>query len=142
MVTVTAGRWPTALLRLKPTPEAALDVFHKCLAAAGAPLQPVLPQLNGDAPPNDRRCPLQAAERDVVFRVKQAVHLGPARLEQCGHLVLRDFPRLHGFGKLPCDDLLDRLRLRFLEDALLLEGGKRARGKKQEARGTVTLTTI
>ena len=30
--------------------------------------------------------PLQAAERDVVFRVEQPVHPGAARLQQCRHL--------------------------------------------------------
>ena len=65
--------------------------------------------------------PLQAAERDVVFRVEQPVHLGAARLQQCRHLVLGDVLLLHGLRELPCDDLLDRLRLRFLEDAFLLQ---------------------
>ena len=44
MVTVPAGWWPTALLRLKPTPEAPLEVFHKCLVAAGAPAMGRVPQ--------------------------------------------------------------------------------------------------
>ena len=35
-VTVPSGRWPTALPQIKPAPEAALEVFHKCLASAGS----------------------------------------------------------------------------------------------------------
>ncbi len=36
-------------------------------------------------------------------------------------LLLGDVLLLHGLRERPCDDLLDRLRLRFLEDALLLQ---------------------
>ena len=81
----------------------------------------MLYQLNTDAASDQRCCPLQAAERNIVLRVEQPVHLSPARLEQCGHLGLRNFFLLHRLGQLPCNDLLDCLRLRLFEDALLLE---------------------
>ena len=42
-------------------------------------------------------------------------------------LLLGDVLLLHGLGELPRDDLLDRLRLRFLEDAFLLKEGIDAR---------------
>jgi hypothetical protein len=80
-----------------------------------------LHQLDCNAPSDHHSRPLQAPERDVVFRIKDAVNLGTARLEQRCQLVLGYFLLLHGFGELPRDDLFDRLSLRLFEDALLLE---------------------
>src|ERR1035437_6251032 len=82
---------------------------------------PPLHQLDRYPQPDHRSRPLQAAERNVVFRIQDTVNLGAARLEQRRHLVLGDFLFLHGLGELPRDDLFDRLRLRLFEDALLFE---------------------
>src|ERR1035438_1543882 len=80
-----------------------------------------LHQLDPYTPPDHRGRPLQAAERNVVFRIEDTVNLGAARLEQSRHLVLGDILFLHSLGELPRDDLFHRLRLRLFEDALLLE---------------------
>ena len=87
------------------------------------PSRPVssLHQHDRYAAPDHRSSPLQAAERNVVFRIEDTVHLGAARFEQRRHLVLGDFLFLHGLGELPRDHLFDRLRLRLFEDALLLD---------------------
>jgi len=50
-------------------------------------------------------------------------------LSSVAHLALGDFLLLHRLGKLPRDDLLDRPRLRLLEDALLLEEVVNARSQ-------------
>lgn len=68
-----------------------------------------LHKLDHDEVPNHRHRPLEARKRDIVFRVKQAVNLGTARLDQRGHLVFRYFLFLHGFGELPRDDLLEKV---------------------------------
>ena len=71
------------------------------------------------------RLPTNAAARcklDSVmslFRFENAIHLQPARFQQYCHARLGFFSLLHGFGQLPSDDFLDRLR--FLEDIFLLQ---------------------
>src|ERR1035438_10372608 len=62
-----------------------------------------LHQLDPYTPPDPRGRPLQAAERNVVFRIEDTVNLGAARLEQRRHLVLGDILFLHGLGELPRD---------------------------------------
>ena len=83
---------------------------------------------------NDRRRPLQAAERDVVLGIEEPVNLSAARLKQRGHPVLRDFHFLHGVGELPCQDLLDGLCLRLIEYAFVFQ--------EVVNTGTATLRTI
>src|ERR1035437_9969682 len=90
------------------------------LHGSGAVLR-LLHQRDRDAAPYYCRRPLQARQRDIVFRIKQPVNLRAARLEQHGHLLLRNFPFLHGLRELPRDDLLDRLRLRLFKDTLFFE---------------------
>lgn len=63
----------------------------------------------------------QTRQRDIIFGIKQAVHLRPAGLKQCGHSVPRNPLLPHGLRQLPRDHLLDRLRLRIFEYALLLQ---------------------
>ncbi len=78
-------------------------------------------QLYHDASAYNSRRPLQARERDVVFGIEEPVNLRAARFQQDGHSVLRDFLLSHSLSQLPGYYLLDRLRLRLFEDALLLE---------------------
>src|ERR1700730_2385297 len=79
--------------------------------------------LDRDAAAHDRRGPLQTRQREFIFSSEKTIHLRPARLEQRGHSVLRDFLFFHGFRELPGYDLLHSLRLRLFENALLLEKG-------------------
>ena len=102
------------------------NLLHPPLPPQTVPLVP-LHQLDVHAAPDHCGGPLQAADRDVVVRVEQPVHLGAARLQQRRHLVLGDVLLLHGLRELLRDDILDRLRLRFLEDAFLLQEGIDAR---------------
>ncbi len=44
---------------------------------------PSLHQFNPYVPPNHRGRPLQAAKRNGVFRIEDAVNLGAAGLQQC-----------------------------------------------------------
>ena len=88
-------------------------------ASSSAPLH----RLDIHAAPDQCAGPWPAAERDVVFRIEKAVHLGAARLQQRRDLFLGDVLLLHGRRELPRDDILDGRRLRFLEDAFLLEEG-------------------
>src|SRR6266446_966481 len=78
-------------------------------------------QLDHHPASNHGRRPLQAGKSDVVFGIKEPVHLGAAGLEQGSHLIFGYFLFLHGLVELPCDDFLDRLRLRLFKDTLALQ---------------------
>jgi hypothetical protein len=65
--------------------------------------------------------PQQARQRDVAFRIEDAIHLRPARLRQNRHARLGNLSILQGLGQLPGHDLRDVLRLRFLEDVFLFQ---------------------
>src|SRR6185295_20079118 len=74
-----------------------LSFWRKHKSCAGCPLH----QLDRYPSPHHCSGPLQAAERNVVFRIKDTINLAAARLEERRHLVLGDFLFLHGFGELP-----------------------------------------
>src|SRR5664280_1106910 len=116
--TAFAGGWPS---QATSNPDSYIEAPLRLCSGQifDSPGSPPLHQLDRYTQPDHRSRPLQAAERNVVFRIQDTVNLGAARLEQRRHLVLGDF--LHGLGELPRDDLFDRLRLRLFEDALLLE---------------------
>src|SRR5664280_240648 len=116
--TAFAGGWPS---QATSNPDSYIEAPLRLCSGQifDSPCSPPLHQLDRYTQPDHRSRPLQAAERNVVFRIQDTVNLGAARLEQRRHLVLGDF--LHGLGELPRDDLFDRLRLRLFEDALLLE---------------------
>src|SRR6266852_5383892 len=78
-------------------------------------------QLNHDPLTHQRRRPLQTRQRDVAFRIENAIDLGAARLQQDSHARLGNLFLLHRLRELPGYDLLDGLRLRFLEDVLFLQ---------------------
>src|SRR6266404_3760845 len=58
---------------------------------------------------------------DAVFRIENAIDLGAARFQQDRHARLGNLFLLHRLRQLPGYDLLDGLRLRFLEDVFFLQ---------------------
>src|SRR5258708_37200912 len=86
-------------------------------------------QLNHHSLPHQRRRPLQTRQRDIAFRIKNAIDLGAARLPQHRHARLGNLFLLHRPSQLPRNDLLDGLRLRFLKDVFLLQEVVKARSQ-------------
>jgi hypothetical protein len=74
-------------------------------------------QLNHDPLADQGRCPLQARQCDVTFRVENAIDLGSACFQQDGHARFGDFFLLHGLGQLPSYGVLDGRRPHFLKHA-------------------------